>query len=175
VLPCSSWPAANRLGPNYNRPGYDAPAVYKETGASAVVPPPNPIRMAAGSQADPSDGMLKGKWWEIYQDPQLNQLEERIATTNVQLKQALETYLAARDQVARRAPTSFRSSRRALRPKREKYSSNQPLLENGEPNHLLRLDHSGRPVGSRIFWGRVRRTVEQARANAQASLRIWRA
>ncbi|MDE3164029.1 MAG: hypothetical protein KGL64_12280, partial [Acidobacteriota bacterium] len=29
-------------GPNYNRPAYQAPAVYKESGAKAVVPPPNP-------------------------------------------------------------------------------------------------------------------------------------
>jgi hypothetical protein len=47
--------------------------------------------------------MLKGKWWEIYNDPQLNQLEERIATYNQGLRQALETYLAAQDQVEARA------------------------------------------------------------------------
>jgi outer membrane protein TolC len=80
-------------------PGYNAPSVYKEAGASTVTPPPNPSG-GAWQPANPSDGMLKGKWWEIYQDPQLNQLEERIATNNVQLKQALETYLAARDQVS---------------------------------------------------------------------------
>jgi hypothetical protein len=63
------------VGPDYNRPGYQAPAVYKEAGASTVVvPPPNPA--GGGWQpANPSDGMLRGKWWEIYQDPQLNQLE----------------------------------------------------------------------------------------------------
>ena len=51
------------VGPNYNRPGYQAPAAYKETGAStAVVPPPNPA--GGGWQpANPSDGLLKGKWW----------------------------------------------------------------------------------------------------------------
>ena len=67
------------VGPNYNRPGFQAPAAYKETGAStAIVPPPNPA--GGGWQpATPSDGMLRGKWWEIYQDPQLNQLEERIS------------------------------------------------------------------------------------------------
>ncbi len=43
--------------------------------------------------------MLRGKWWEVYGDPQLNQLEERIAN-NQALRQAMENYLAARDQVA---------------------------------------------------------------------------
>ena len=51
------------VGPNYNRPTYQAPAVYKEAGASTVVtPPPNPT--GGGWQpATPSDGMLRGKWW----------------------------------------------------------------------------------------------------------------
>ena len=59
------------VGPNYNRPGYTAPAAYKETGAAFVVPPQNPAG-GAWQPANPSDGMLKGNWWEIYQDPQLN-------------------------------------------------------------------------------------------------------
>ena len=107
-VPCSLAPllaccllltGCKPVGPNYNRPGYSAPSAYKETGASSVVPPPNP-QGGAWQPANPSDGMLKGKWWEIYQDPQLNRLEERIDPNNVQLRQAMETYLAARDQVA---------------------------------------------------------------------------
>ncbi|MGP8225185.1 MAG: hypothetical protein ACLQGT_03420 [Terracidiphilus sp.] len=86
------------VGPNYNRPGYNAPPAYNEAGASTVVPPPNPAG-GAWQPANPSDGMLKGKWWEIYRDAQLNSLEERIDSNNVQLRQAMETYLAARDQV----------------------------------------------------------------------------
>ena len=62
-------------------------------------PPPNPAG-GAWQPANPSDSLLRGKWWEIYQDPQLNQLEERIAANNQTLRQALETYLAARDQVS---------------------------------------------------------------------------
>ncbi len=88
------------VGPNYSRPVFTAPPAYKETGAStAVVPPPNP-NGGTWQPASPSDGMLRGKWWEIYQDPQLNQLEEHIATDNQNLRSAVETYLAARDQIA---------------------------------------------------------------------------
>src|ERR1700723_2687870 len=48
------------VGPNYQRPTYTAPPAYKETGASAVIPPPNPP--GGGWQpATPSDGRLKGK------------------------------------------------------------------------------------------------------------------
>ena len=100
LLPCSLLLLAGckPVGPNYNRPGYNAPSVYKETGATTVVPPPNPTG-GAWQPANPSDGMLKGKWWEFYQDPQLNRLEERIATNNVELKQGSKPIFAARDQV----------------------------------------------------------------------------
>ena len=86
------------VGPDYKKPAYTAPTVYKETGAPTVAPPPNP---AGGSwnAANPSDGMLRGKWWEVFGDPQLNKLEERIATENQALQQAMHNYLAARDQV----------------------------------------------------------------------------
>src|ERR1039457_4619619 len=88
------------VGPNYNRPGYEAPPAYKETGATTVLQPPPAPTGGAWQPANPSDGLLRGKWWEIYQDPQLNQLEERIAVNNQTLRQALETYLAARDQIS---------------------------------------------------------------------------
>jgi len=93
------------VGPNYSRPGFQAPAAYKEPALrrSVLRSPPNP---AGGGwrPASPSDGMIRGKWWEIYQDPQLDQLEDRISPkgqpNNQTLRQALETYLAARDQIA---------------------------------------------------------------------------
>ena len=53
------------VGPNYNRPPYETPPAYKETGASAVIPPPAPAG-GAWQPASPSDGLLRGKWWEIY-------------------------------------------------------------------------------------------------------------
>jgi NodT family efflux transporter outer membrane factor (OMF) lipoprotein len=176
------WPAAllglgllagcKPVGPNYNRPGYEAPPVYKEAGASTVqvplAPPPNP---AGGGwhSATPSDGMLKGKWWEIYQDPQLNQLEERIATNNQGLRQALETYLAAQDQV--------KAARSALYPtlsagpsiSRNTISANGPSFSAGKPTEYTDLLVCGQASWEPDFWGRIRRTVEAARENAQAS------
>jgi NodT family efflux transporter outer membrane factor (OMF) lipoprotein len=156
------------VGPNYNRPGYTAPPAYKETGASAVVPPPNPPN-GTWTQADPSAGMLKGKWWEVYQDPQLNQLEARIATTNVQLKQALETYLAARDQVAVARANLFPQFSASVAPQGEKYSSNEPLWKTGSPTVYSDYTIQGQASWEPDLWGRVRRTVEQARADARAS------
>ena len=89
-------------------------------------PPPNPAG-GAWQPASPSDGMLRGKWWEIYQDPQLNQLEERIAANNQTLRSAVETYLAARDQVASARSAFFPTLSAGPSVSHEKLSGNRPL------------------------------------------------
>lgn len=160
--------ACKPVGPNYSRPAYNAPPAYKEMGAASVLPPPNPAG-GAWQPANPSDGMLKGKWWEIYQDPQLNNLEERIATDNVQLKQALETYLAARDQVAAARANFYPTLSAGSSAAREKYSENEPLWRAGSPTTYGDFTIAGQATWEPDFWGRIRRTVEQARASAQAS------
>ena len=157
------------VGPNYNRPGYQAPAAYKETGAQAVViPPPNPA--GGGWQpATPSDGMLRGKWWEIYQDPQLNQLEDRIADNNQSLRQALESYLAARDQVSAVRANLFPTLSSNLSTSRERVSANRPLAPKGGSTVSGDFVIGGEASWEPDFWGRIRRGVEAARENAQAS------
>ena len=121
------------VGPNYNRPGYEAPAAYKETGATTViVPPPNPA--GGGWQpATPSDGMLRGKWWEIYQDPQLNQLEERIAsrTTRACARRWKPIWPRA-TRSARPAPRFFPRSPPGLPSSRSKISANGPSYSAGK-------------------------------------------
>ncbi len=157
------------VGPNYNRPGYEAPPAYKETGATAaVVPPPAPSG-GAWLPANPSDGMIRGKWWEIYQDPQLNQLEERIAANNQTLRQALETYLAARDQITVARAAFYPTLSAGPSAQREKVSANGPSYSPTKPNTYNDLVLSGQASWEPDFWGRIRRTVEAARSNAQAS------
>jgi NodT family efflux transporter outer membrane factor (OMF) lipoprotein len=157
------------VGPNYNRPAYDAPAAYKETGASAVLtPPPNPTG-GAWQPATPSDGLLRGKWWEIYQDPQLNRLEERIEANNPGLRQALETYLAARDQVAVAHASLYPTLSAGPSIAHDKNSAHKPLATPTTPTSYNDLVLAGQATWEPDFWGRIRRTVEQARENAQAS------
>jgi NodT family efflux transporter outer membrane factor (OMF) lipoprotein len=169
LVPCLLLLSACKpVGPNYSKPAYNAPTTYKETGASTVVPPPNPPN-GTWTPANPSDGMLTGKWWQIYQDPELNKFEDRIASTNVQLKQALETYLAARDQVAVARANFFPQVSASASPQGEKYSSNAPLFNKSNPTVYSNYVIQGQATWEPDFWGRVRRTVEQARAGAQAS------
>ena len=157
------------VGPNYKRPGYTAPPAYKDAGASTVqVPPPNPA--GGGWQpATPSDGMLRGKWWEIYQDPRLNQLEERIAPYNQALRQALETYLAAQDQVNAARSALFPTLSAGPSMNHQKLSSHRPLSQGTGPSSFNDLVMGGQGSWEPDFWGRIRRTVEAAHENAQAS------
>ncbi len=159
------------VGPDYKQPSYSAPPNYKEAGASSVLapltPPPNPA--GGGWQpATPSDGMLKGKWWEVYQDPQLNQLEERIAPYNQALRQALETYLAAQGQVKAARSALFPTLSAGPSVAHDKNSEHRPLATPSTVTNYNDLVLAGQGSWEPDFWGRIRRTVEAAHDNAQA-------
>jgi NodT family efflux transporter outer membrane factor (OMF) lipoprotein len=113
--------------------------------------------------------MLRGKWWEIYQDQQLNQLEEHIATDNQTLRQALETYLAARDQVTAARSALFPRLSAGPSVARDHVSQNGPSYAVGKPATYNDFTLSGQASWEPDLWGRIRRTVEAARSNAQAS------
>jgi NodT family efflux transporter outer membrane factor (OMF) lipoprotein len=157
------------VGPDYNRPGYQAPAAYKETGASTVVVPPPSPPGGSWTPANPSDGLLKGKWWEIYEDPQLNKFEERIATDNQSLRQATETYLAAHEQIKVARAALFPTVSAGAGASRNDVSKNGPLYSATRSNPYGDFQLTGEASWEPDFWGKIRRTVEQARENAQAS------
>ena len=74
--------------PKYARPPAPTPTAYKEA-------PPD--KEGTGWKlAQPGDDKLRGKWWEIYNDPQLNALEEQVAINNQSLKAAEANFRAAR-------------------------------------------------------------------------------
>jgi NodT family efflux transporter outer membrane factor (OMF) lipoprotein len=157
------------VGPNYTRPTYTAPPVYKEAGApNVIVPPPNPDG-GTWKPATPSDGMLKGKWWETYNDPQLNQLEERIAGYNQAVKQALETYLAARDQVKVARAAFYPTLSAGPGFSHDKLSAHEPNISATSQTSYNDLLLTGSGSWEPDFFGRIRRTVEAANSTAQAS------
>ncbi len=156
------------VGPDYNKPAFTAPPNYKETGAPSVVPPPNPVN-GSWKPASPSDGMLRGNWWEVYNDPQLNKLEERIATNNQQLRQAMENFLAAHDQIAAARASLFPTLSAGPGFTHYKQSGNKPLVQPGAHGSYNDLTIGGIAAWEPDFWGKIRRTVEASRESAQAS------
>ena len=79
-----------KVGPNYQRPPAPAPSAYKE------LPSDNSPQAAEWKTAQPSDAMARGKWWEIYNDPELNALEEQVSVSNQSLKAAEAQFREAR-------------------------------------------------------------------------------
>ncbi|HTB98053.1 MAG TPA: efflux transporter outer membrane subunit [Terracidiphilus sp.] len=157
------------VGPNFTTPAMTAPAAYKETGAANIVPPPNPANGGTWQPASPSDNMLRGKWWEIYNDPALNKLEDLVTPQNQTLRAAMETYLAARDQVRIARAGFFPTLSAGPGFSHDKVSAHRPLAVAGTPTNYNDLTLEGQASWEPDFWGRVRRTVEAAHDNALAS------
>ncbi len=138
------------VGPNYVRPPAVTPEAFKE--------------MDGWKKAEPADHLLRGKWWEIFNDSALNALEEQISISNQNVAAAEAQFRQARAlvQVARSAyfPTatvgpSFSRSFQA--------AATAPSV----PVSLFTLpvDVTWEPD----LWGAVRRNVESKRTSAQAS------
>jgi len=84
------------VGPRYHRPDatpQPPPPSYKES--PTQVQDPGPWKVA-----EPQDAMLRGKWWEIFNDPELNSLEEQLNINNQNIKLFFENFMAARALVA---------------------------------------------------------------------------
>jgi NodT family efflux transporter outer membrane factor (OMF) lipoprotein len=149
------------VGPNYQRPSVPPPpAAFKE------LPPPNPPN-GDWKQATPSDAALRGKWWEIYNDSQLNSLEEKVAVSNQTLKAATEQYQSAREQIRVARASYFPTLSAGPSVSRAKGSGRSPSAVKGLTYSTYALE--GQVSWEPDLWGQIRRTVEQARANAQAS------
>src|SRR5580704_5413253 len=145
------------VGPRYSRPSAPVPTDYKET-------PQN------WKPAQPADQTLRGKWWEIYQDPPLNALEEKINISNQSMKAAQAQFEQARATVGYNRADYYPTVTAVVSAERERLSQNRPLATlstvTTTNDLVIPVDMSYEPD----VWGRVRKTVEVARANAQASL-----
>jgi NodT family efflux transporter outer membrane factor (OMF) lipoprotein len=160
------------VGPKYHPPAPQAPAAnYKES-------PTQGKDTGDWTVAQPADAKLRGKWWEIFNDSELNALEDQLDINNQNIKQYFENYMEAR-AVVREArsqyfPTlsvapSFTRSRTSgtLNTTPVNTSSTgttaQPQLQSTV--YSLPLEASWEPD----LFGKVRNTVRQARFAAQVS------
>jgi NodT family efflux transporter outer membrane factor (OMF) lipoprotein len=152
------------VGPKYSRPSVSVAPGFKED------PPASSKEQDGWKVIQPSDAQIKGTWWELFGDPQLNALEAKIDGANQTLRIADANFRAARANVgfyrASEAPTiGVAPSISAVRD-----SANQPYLSktivnNGEGNFTLPLELSYEID----LWGRIHRQVTSAREQVQAS------
>src|SRR5579885_2623537 len=153
------------VGPNYKRPSplTPPPPAFKE-GA-----PPPQIPNGGWKQAQPNDQSLRGKWWEIYNDPQLNALEEKVSVSNQTLRAAMEQYFAARAAVQTYRANYFPTLGAGPALSRQHLSQNRPTTVSGSRYQYNDFALTGQASWEPDLWGQVRRSVEAARATAQAS------
>ncbi|MGH9588520.1 MAG: efflux transporter outer membrane subunit [Acidobacteriaceae bacterium] len=154
------------VGPKYQRPSVPPPpAAYKE------MPPPNPPN-GSWKQAQPANAQstqLKGNWWELYGDPQLSALETKIAVSNQTLKAATEQYFAAREQVRVARSNYYPNLGAGISITRTHASQNQPNQRSTSNDQYNTFTLQGQASWEPDLWGAIRRDVEAAHANAQAS------
>jgi NodT family efflux transporter outer membrane factor (OMF) lipoprotein len=164
------------VGPKYHTPTATVqppPASYKES-------PTQFPDSGDWKVAQPQDAMLHGKWWEIYNDPELNALEEQLNANNQNIKQAFENFMEARTLVAQARsqlfPTvgttpSYQRSRSSANVRNTASSSGSGGSgSTTSPN--LQSQIFSLPVAASWepdLWGKVRNTIHEAQYNAQLS------
>jgi NodT family efflux transporter outer membrane factor (OMF) lipoprotein len=159
------WMSGCMVGPKYQRPSAPVPQAYKEA-------PPDSFKEARGwKQAKPADAVNRGKWWEIYGDPQLNALEEQVNISNQNVLVAEAQFRQAREVVHAARAALFPTVSAA--PGITNSQSSGTLYKGGQLSSLVQqrttftmpFDFSYQAD----IWGSIRRTVAADVATAQAT------
>ena len=149
TLLCSSC----MVGPRYQRPIAAIPPALKE--------------MKGNDQwkmATPSDGLLKGNWWELFGDPQLNRLEELVNIDNQNVKQAEAQFRQARALIAANHANYYPSI--GTNPS---INQSDTGINGGRGGTSQSFSLGAAATWEPDLWGRVRLSVENAVSNAQVS------
>jgi NodT family efflux transporter outer membrane factor (OMF) lipoprotein len=165
------------VGPKYEPPVVAAPAGYLEA-AVATSPSAPP---GTWQPARPEDAALKGKWWEMFNEPELNALEERLNVGNQNIAQAFQNFMAARAQVTEARAGALPTV--TLDPSYERTTAGSRAIAGGATSG--RSGTGTAPLsGSTVFntfsvplnaswepdlWGRVANTVREMQNSAQVS------
>ena len=144
--------SACAVGPDYVRSQTTIPVNFKE--------------IKGWKQAQPRDDLLQGKWWEIFNDTQLNKLEEQVIIGNQSIAQAEAQYRQAQDLARSAQSAYFPTTTINATTSRFRAATGQSVAVNGVRNLF------GTLLGiawTPDLWGSVRRQVEANESTAQAS------
>src|SRR5579862_4207357 len=150
------WVSAGcTVGPNYKRPSAVTPPAFKEQ------PPVNfkEAEAAGWKQSQPGDAYSKGRWWELYNDPALNALEEQVSVSNENVMQAEAQY--------RQAKAAVSVARAALFP----VAAASPAITAAEASATGTKTTFNLPFNvawEPDLWGNIRRGVTAGAATAQS-------
>lgn len=166
------------VGPKYHTPTVQAPAAYKE------VTTENAKDIDNWKTAQPSDAVIRGNWWEIFNDPELNQLEQQVDKSNQSIASAGAAFLAARALVKQARSQLFPTVTTDPSITRERQSSNLKQFV-GQGSGGTGTGGTGTTSGSTgaftdysfpfdatwvpDLWGKIRNTINSNAYAAQAS------
>ncbi|PCM47221.1 MULTISPECIES: efflux transporter outer membrane subunit [Pseudomonas] len=154
---CVAMLSACAVGPDYQRPQTAEVAQYKEA--------------EGWRQANPSDSLARGAWWELYGDQQLNGLIEKLNSSNQTVAQSEAQF--------RQAQALVRSARGAFYPSVD-LSVGKTRSSQGTGSSSSSLSSSASGIRDTYnaqlgvsweadIWGKLRRGLEANEASAQAS------
>ena len=138
------------LGPNYKRPAIDTPGVYRDSQPSTAS----------------SESLGNEKWWEVFQDPVLQELIRTALQQNYDVRIAASRVLQAQAQLGITRANQFPMVSAGA----QSFSERNPKISSAFPSYEEKggeLDLS--VVWNLDFWGKYRRQTEAARANLLAS------
>jgi NodT family efflux transporter outer membrane factor (OMF) lipoprotein len=152
------------VGPKYVRPAVPMTPSYKETTTESFQ------EAGVWKPAQPADQELRGNWWEIFGDPELNTLEEQVTVSNQDLKAAEARFREARALVGFNRASGFPTIAVGPSASYVKDSNNTPAYpatvhRKGSGDFILPVDLSYEID----LWGRIRRTVAASREETQAT------
>ncbi|HUC84791.1 MAG TPA: efflux transporter outer membrane subunit [Candidatus Acidoferrales bacterium] len=161
------------FAPHYEKPAVESPAAFKE------MTPDQATNTDGWKTAQPQDATLRGNWWEMFEQPELNGLEQQITVTNNQtLAAALQNFLIARDimketrteyfPTVSAEPSGTRSLSTLSLPSALGAAGGSGASFSGQPisSYTLPVDGSWQPD----FWGSIRNAVKANALEAQATL-----
>ena len=179
--------SACAVGPEYRRPSVDVPTAFKEgeaPGATAAPPSSAPGGAREGKPvttapeappapgwvtAQPSDRAPRGAWWRVFDDDQLNALEDKVDGSNQNLKVALAQLQQGRAAVDAARSSFFPTISVGAAASESLTSANlRYRAQAGRtlPDYTIPATASWEPD----LWGRIGHAVESSKADAQASL-----
>jgi len=149
--------------PKYAKPTAPTAPSYKE------ITPENFKETDNWKFARPKDDVIRGKWWEIFNDPQLNALEEQVNISNQSVALADANFRAARAVVKQSRSQYFPTvtTGPSITYSQQSAATSQSNFASGRrfPLYSLPFDASWEPD----FWGRIRNTVKASASEAQAT------
>jgi len=152
--------AGCNVGPKYVPPTMTAPPAFKES--------PTQFKETEGwTVAQPQDAVLRGKWWEIYNDPELNALEEQLNIDNQNIREAFQNFMEARALVREARAQYFPTVSVGSSYTRSQTSSTLGSGAGGAQSQVFSLP--GEVSWEPDLWGKIRNTVRASQYAAQLS------